>query len=231
MPLDNSVSRYPNGLTNKFENDIFANLKIPDVSCYHALYEDFDVYTAAQWSVGGVNPVAPALAAGDGGILSMATTGASGDSNYIQQAANAWTIAAGKKFFFRARAQVDDATLALVALGLQIPVAGNNFLTPADGIFIRKPAADTNVYLVSRVGSVETLSAALGTITAGTQFEVSFAYDGQGNIAAALNGQVRASITPASITAVGLRVTAGVQANSAVARTMLFDQLVAYKER
>ncbi len=231
MPLDNQITRYPNGVTNAFDNAIFTNLKIPDRTIYHEFVDDFDKYTAAQWSVGGVNPVAPALAAGDGGILSMATTGASGDSNYVQQAANAFFVVAGKKMFFRARAQVDDATLAQFSLGLQIPVAANNFLTPADGIYIRKPAADTNVYLVSRVGSVETLSAALGVITAGTQFEVSFAYDGQGNIAAALNGQVKASITPAAITAVGLRVTAGVQAGSAVARTMLLDQLVAFKER
>jgi hypothetical protein len=136
-----------------------------------------------------------------------------------------------EKLFFRARAQVDNATLALFSLGLQIPVAANNFLTAADGIYIRKPAADTNVYLVSRVGGVETLSAALGTVADATQFEVSFAYDGAGNITAALNGQVRASITPASTTAVGLRITAGVQANSAAARTMLLDQLVCYKER
>lgn len=231
MPLDNQVTRYPNGVTNQFDNSIFTNLKVPDPSVYHPFFEDFDQFTAAQWSQGGVNPGATALAAGDGGILSMATTGASGDSNYIQQAANAWTFQSGKKLFFRVRGQLDDVTLGLLAFGLQIPVAANNFLTPADGIFLRKPAADTNVYLVSRVGSVETLSAALGVLTNATPFELSFAYDGQGNIAAALNGQVKASITPASLTAVGLRVTAGVQANSAAARTLLLDQLVCMKER
>lgn len=231
MPLDNQVSRFPNGVTNKFDNDIFANLKVADRSIYHDYFEDFDRYTAAQWVAGGVNPVAPALVAGDGGIISMATTGASGDSNFLQQLVTAWTFAAGKKLFFRARATADDATLCQMAFGLQVAVAGNNFLTPTDGVFIRKPAADTNLYLVSRVGGVETLSAALGVITAAVPFEVSLAYDGQGNIAAALNGQVRASITPASIAAVAMRVTAGVQAGSAVARTMLLDQLVCIKER
>lgn len=231
MPLDNTVSRYPNGVTNRFDNDVFANLKVPDRSIYHEFIEDFDRYTAAQWVAGGVNPVAPALAAGDGGIISMATTGASGDSNFLQQLVTAFTLVAGKKVFFRARATVDDATLAQFALGLEVAVAGNNFLTPTDGVFLRKPAADTNVYLVSRVGGVETLSAALGAVVAATPFEVSFAYDGAGNIAAAFNGNVRASITPASIAAVAFRVTAGVQAGSAVARTMLLDQLFCAKER
>lgn len=242
--LDNQVTRYPGGVTNRFDNDIFANLKVPDPSIYHSLFEDFDQYTAAQWVTGGVNPVAPALVAGDGGILSMATTGASGDSNFIQQLVTAFTFVAGRPMFFRARAQVDDATLALVALGLQVAVAANNFLTPTDGVFFRKPAADTSIYLVSRVGGVETLSVALGTVVAGQQFECALAADGRGNIAAsfsantapgvagaAAQGPVRASITPAAITAVALRVTAGVQANSAAARTMLLDQLFNAKER
>lgn len=232
-----NITRFPGGVSNVSDGNVFNNLKFPDFSNYHLLFDDFDKYTAAQWSVGGVNPVAPALAAGDGGILSMATTGASGDSNFVQQAANSFFVTqatgvvAGKAMGFRARGQVDNATLGLLAFGLQIPVAANNFLTPADGIFLRKPAADTNVYLVHRVGNAETLSAALGTIADATPFEVSFFYDGTTNIVAALNGTVKASITVPTLTAVGLRVTAGVQANSAAARTLLLDQLVAFKER
>lgn len=242
--LDNLVTRYPGGLTNRFDNDVFANLKVPDRSIYHEFIEDFDRYTAAQWVAGGVNPVAPALAAGDGGIISMATTGASGDSNTLQQLVTAVTFVANRSLFFRFRAQVDDATLALVGAGLQIAIAANNFLTPTDGVFFRKPAADTSIYLVSRVGGVETLSVALGTVVAAQQFEAAFSYDGRGNIAAsfsantapgvagaAAQGPIRASITPAAITALALRATAGVQANSAVARTMLLDQLFYAKER
>lgn len=229
--INNLISRFPNGVNNTFDNGVFNNIPVPDRSILHEMLEDFDKYTAAQWAVGGVNPVAPALVSGDGGILSMATTGANGDSNYVSGAQPAFTFVAGKPLFFRVRAQVDDATLALFAAGLQVAVAANNFLTPADGVFLRKPAADTNLYLVSRVGGVETLSLALGVITAGTQFEASFAYDGLGNIIGALNGQVKASITPASITAVALKTVAGVQANSAAARTMLLDQLYAAKVR
>lgn len=230
--LDNQVTRWPGGQTNVLDNDVFANLKVNDRSRNHEFFEDFDRYTAAQWVVGGVGtPVAPALVAGDGGILSVANSAASGDNNWAQQAATAWTLTAGKKLFFRARAQVDSALNSAMAFGLQVAVAANNFLTPADGLFIRKPAADTNVYLVHRVGGVETLSVALGVIADATQFEVSFAYDGQGNIIASLNGQVKASITPAALTAVALKVTLGVQNGTAAARTGLVDQLWSLKER
>lgn len=231
MPLDNSISRFPRGLGNQPDNHPFANLRIPDSTFYHNFFEDFDRYTAAQWVVGGVGtPVAPALVAGDGGLLSLANSAASGDNNWVQQAVVAWTFVAGKKLFFKGRIQVDDATLASFVLGLQVAVAGNAILAPTDGVFIRKPAGDTNAYLVSRVGGVETLSAALGPIVAATQTSYYFTYDGAGNILAGVDGSVKASITPAAITAVPLKITAGVQNNSAVIRTGLVDQLFCAKE-
>lgn len=229
--LNNLITRFPNGSNNLLENDPFGNLIVNDRSLYHEMAEDFDKYTAAQWAVGGVNPVAPVLVAGEGGVLSMATTGAAADSNWIQGLFTAWSVVAGKPLFFRIRATLDDVTAGVWAAGLQVTVAGNNFLTPTDGVFLRKPVADTNVYLVSRVGGVETLSASLGVLTNAVQFEADFFYDGLGNIVGGLNRQQKASITPASITAVALKHTVGVLANSVAARTLLLDQLVSMKAR
>lgn len=226
-----SPVRYPFGVNNVAPDDVFRNIPIPDWSRHHVFIDDFDKYTAAQWVVGGVNPVAPALAAGDGGILSMATTGAANDSNFIQQLVTAWTLVAGKQLWFKAIAQVDNATLASLAFGLQVAVAANNFLTPTDGVFLRKAAAGTSVVLVSRVGSVETVTASLGNIADATKFDVEFYYDGKGNIWAGINGNMAQVAVPASITAVPLRVTAGVLGSTAAARTMLLDQLFCIKER
>lgn len=237
MPIDNTVTRFQNGVTNAADNAPFNNLKVPDRTVYHEFNDDFDKYTAAQWAVGGVNPVAPVLAAGDGGILAMATTGANADSNYIQQAANAYfltqgsAVVQGKRTGFKFRGILDDVTAGLLGAGLQIAVAANNFLTPADGLFLRKPAADTNIYLVHRVGGVEILSLAMGVLTNAVAFEAGFWYDGQTNVLGFLNGQNKVSITVPVLTAVGLRVTVGVQANTVAARTLSLDQLYAAKER
>lgn len=230
--IDNTVSRYPNGVTNRFDNDVFANLKIPDHTLYHKFIEDFDRYTAAQWVVGGVGtPVAPALVAGDGGILSVVNSAADNDNNWIQQLVTGFTLVAGKKLFFRARAQVDDATQSDLVFGLQIAVAANNILTPADGLFLLKADDGLTFVLQHRVGGVAITSAASPVIANATAFEVSFAYDGLGNIGASLNGALFSSITVPVVTAVGLKVTAGLQNGSAVLRTMLLDQLFCAKER
>lgn len=231
MPQDNSVVRFSGGVNNKFDNDVLASLKCNDRTIYHEYMNDFDLYTAAQWLVGGAGtPVAPALTSGDGGIISLTTTAAQNDSNYISAAAPSVILAAGKRTFFKARAQVDSALNAAIALGLQMTVGSNNFLTPADGLYLRKPAADLNFYLVSRVGGVETLSAALGPIADATYFEVAFAYDGQGNVVGGIGGAAKASIT-STLTTATLKPVAGVLAGTAVLRTMLLDYLYVADER
>jgi hypothetical protein len=230
--LDNMVTRFPNGSNNVFENDVMANLKINDRTRYHEFIDDFDKFTLAQWVQGGAGTeVAAALAAGDGGLLSLVTSAADNDNNWVQQLVTAFTLVAGKKLFFRARVQVDSALQTDIVLGLQIAVAADNILTPADGLFLLKADDGLTFVLQHRVGGVAITSSASPPIANATQFEASFSYDGQGNIAAALNGAVFASITVPTVTAVGLKVTAGVQNGDANARTMLLDQLFCAKER
>lgn len=230
MALDNLITRFPNGLNNVLDNGTLTNLKIPSLTSVHQFFEDFDRYTAAQWSVGGVNPVAPALAAGDGGVLSMATTGANGDSNFVQQAANAWTLSSSKRVFASFRFQVDSALNAAIAAGFQVTVAANNFLTPADGLFIRKAAAGTSFVLAHRVSGVEIVSSAFGTLADNTSIEISLASDGS-NVVAGVNGVNAVSITVPTYTVVVQRLTFGVQAGTAAARTALLDQIFAVKDR
>lgn len=230
--MPDTPTRYPRGVTNHSVTSLFNKLPTPDPSRLHFFLEDFDQFTAAQWVTGGVGtPVAPALVAGDGGIVSIANSAADNDNNFLQQLVTAWTLVSGKQLWFRARGSVSDATQSDLAFGLQIAVAGNNFLTPADGLFLRKDDDGLTFKLVSRVGGVETLSASLGAIANATAFDIGFYYDGLGTIYAQLAGNAIQRITPASITAVAMRITAGLQNGDANARTLLLDQLFCAKER
>lgn len=236
MGLEQKVTGFPTGVSTRSSPHPFMNLGFPDPGRFNSVYEDFNYYTAAQWTVGGAGtPVAPALVAGDGGILSMANSAADNDSNFISlgtATVTQFSFTSTKRMFFMARASVDDATQCDMAFGLQVTVAANNFLTPADGIFLRKADDGLTFVMVSRVGGVETVSSAFGTVVAATKFEACFCYEPhEGAFYAGFNGVMQASIRPTSITAVGLRVVAGMQNGSAVARTMLLDTLICAKER
>jgi len=234
----NNVSRFPIGLNNLADNDPLANIILEDRTRMHSFLEDFDLFLATMWTVGGVGTPTRALAAGDGGILSISNSAANADNSWIQGSIG-YTSVATKRLFFRARAQVDDASLAVAVLGLQIAVAANNFLTPVNGIFFLKAAAQTGIVLRNAAASVNTDSVSLGTVVSGQQFEVAFSLDTGANIMAiafqpnTANGpaQVVATITPLALPAVAMGVVAGCQNGSAVIRTMLLDQIFAAKER
>jgi hypothetical protein len=231
MPLDITVTRFPNGATNSAESAGFASLKMNDRSIYHEFIEDFDLFTLAEWTTGGVGtPVAPVLVSGDGGQLQMANSAANGDNNWLQQAQPAWTLVAGKRLFFRARAALNAVTFGSVALGLQVGVTVNNFLTPTNGIFLRKSASNSGMEMVVRTAGVETASGAIGDYTGGL-VDVFFAYDGQGNVVAGTGSTPVVSLTPASFPVSALGIVVGVQNTSAASRIMIVDQIFCAKER
>jgi len=240
MPTPNNVTRFPGGMNNLLDNDVFANLLIQDWGQMHSFLEDFDLFLATMWSVGGVGTPTRALAAGDGGIVAIGNSAANGDNSWIQGSIG-YTLTSPntKRVFFAARAAVDDATNGVVALGLQIAVAGNNFLTPVNGIFFLKAAAGTSMVLRNRAASVTTDSASLGSVVANQQFEVAFAIDlNTLAIIAAFQpdtskgpAQVVSSIVPAALPTVAMGVTAAVQNGTAAARTLNLDQIFAAKER
>lgn len=236
MALEQEITCFNLGVSTRASPHPFLNLGFPDPGRFNMVNEEFNYYTAAQWTVGGVGtPVAPALVAGDGGILSMANSAADNDNNWISlgtATVTQFSFSSTKRLFCMARATVDDATQCDMVFGLQVTVAANNFLTPTDGIFLRKDDDGTNWKIVSRVGSVETVSSGFGTVANATKFDVAFAYEPhEGAIYAGFNGVMQAVIRPTAFTAVGLRLVAGVQNGSAAARTMLLDTLFCCRER
>jgi hypothetical protein len=171
------------------------------------------------------------LVGGDGGLIQLTNTAVLNDNNWLQQLVPAWTITPGKKLFFRARAALNATAFGSVALGLQVTVAANNFLTPTDGVFLRKSASNSGMELVNRVGGVETITATIGNYSGG-QVDVAFYYDGKGTFKAGIgSGSPSVSLTPAAITALPLGITIGVQNTSAAVRILTVDQIFCAKER
>jgi len=237
MPLiDNLVTRFPNGVTNLPVSDIFNSLNEPDPSIYVRDFDDFVNYLVTDWNaVSGVGTPVRAVQAGFGGLLRVQTSAASGDNSYLQRNNPNFQVITGttpKPFYFECRiAQTDDATNGVFVAGLQIAVAANNFLTPVNGIFFRKSAAQTGLELVSRAASVETTTGNIFTIVAATAYKFQFFFDGIDSLWAAVNGNTLAKLTPAALPSVLMGPTVGIQAGTAVVRNMDIDQLLTLQER
>ena len=229
-----SNTRFPYGLTNVSEVDLFADMVQPDPTLFHSYFNDFDTYAAGDWVVTETQAGATqALTAGDGGWLLLTNSAADADLNAMQKTPAAFSFTAGKKTFFRCRFKVSDATQSAVVFGLQ--VVDTTPLDVTDGVYFLKAdnAATLDVICRKNATTGSTSASAIATMANDTFIELGFYYDGNGKIAYEVNGSVLGSLNasssflPDTITTVSFAIQNG----EAAAKTMTVDYVYVATER
>lgn len=240
MPLNLlTLTRFPSGVTNKPENDIWGGgMPFPDAfRAFHAYVEDFDYFLAADWTVTETQAGATqALLAGNNGLLALVNSAADDDVNQIQKIAASFLPIVGKRLFLAARFMLDDVTQSDFAIGLINASADATVLANSvDGIFFLKADDAATVTLYSRqdntTGSVN--SGAIATLVNATMVELACYYDGGDRIYYAVNGTVGGYITVSSALLPNANVTPtfALKNGSAAARTATVDYMFAFQER
>lgn len=229
-----SNTRFPFGLTNVSEVDLFTDMVQPDPTLFHQYFQDFDTYVAADWVVTETDAAATqALTAGDGGLLLVTNTAADNDLVVIQKTPAAWTFTAGKKTFFRCRFKVSNATETDLVFGLQ--VVDITPLDVTDGVYFLKADGSTSVAIIARKDATtgSTTDTAIATMADDTFIELGWYYDGQSTISYDVNGTVVGSLDGSSsfLPDTTCTVSFALQNGNAVARTMTVDYVFVAKER
>jgi hypothetical protein len=224
------VTRFPNGVTNVGEDSLFADLAMPAPTKFHSYMEDFDYYTAGNWTVTETQAGATqALTDGDGGLLLLTNTAADNDLVSLQKVGESFRFASGKELFFEARFKVSDATQSDLVVGLQI--TDTTPLDVSDGVFFIKADASTTVSLVVEKNGTATTTS-VGTMADDTFISLGFYYDGASAIQYSVNGSVLGtSVTTNLPDDEDLTVTFAIQNGEAVAKTMTVDYIFVAKER
>lgn len=229
-----SNTRFPYGLTNVGETDLFADMVQPDPTLFHEYWNDFDTYAAGDWTVTETQAGATqALTAGDGGLLLLTNSAADDDLVALQKNPAAFTFTAGKKTFFRCRFKVSDATQSDVVIGLQIVDATP--LDVSDGIYFLKADGSTSFSFICRKNATtgSTSASNVATLADDTFIELGFYYDGESKVAYEVNGSVIGSLDASSayLPDTTCTVSFALQNGEAVAKTMTVDYIYAAKER
>jgi hypothetical protein len=224
------TTRFPNGVTNVGEDSPFADMGQPAATKFHTYFEDFDYYTAGNWTVTETQAGATqALANGDGGLLLLTNTAADDDLNALQKVGESFLFAAGKRLFFEARFKVSDATQSDVVMGLQI--TDTTPLDVSDGVFFIKADGSTTVNLLVEKNATATTSS-VTTLANDTFITLGFAYDGASAIEYSVNGVVRGVSAVTNLPDdEELTVSFAIQNGEAVAKTMTIDYVFVAKER
>jgi len=232
--MGNTVTRFPNGVTNVGEASPRADLRMPDPTLYHTYFNDFDQFVAADWTVTETQAGATqALTSGDGGWLALVNSAANNDLNAIQLNPASFSFTAGKKAFFRARLKVDSASLAAFVVGLQ--VVDTTPLDVTDGVYFLKAAGAATIDAIVRKNATtgSNSASAIASVADNTFVTLGMYYDGDSKVYYSVNETVLGSLSatsaylPDTITTVSVAVANG----SAVARTLTLDYVFAAFER
>lgn len=221
------------GVTNVGDADQLAALRTVDPSQYHMWWDDFDTFTAANWTVTETNSGATeAITPGDGGLLLITNTAAD-DDLVSMQGQEVFRWASTKDLLMKVRFMVSDATQSDLLVGAAITDTSPLASLPSDGIFFYK--ADGSTSLVAHIrkdGTSTTLS--LGAMANATMAEAALVYNAQTATWSAYFNGVRTASTTTSTNAPNdedIAVTISLQNGEAAAKTMTVDYLMIAKQR
>ena len=226
-----TTTRFPNGVTNVGEQSLFAELGQPAATNFHTYFEDFDYYTAANWTVTETQAGATqALTDGDGGLLLLTNTAADNDLISLQKVGESFRFATGKALFFEARFKVSDATQSDVVIGLQI--TDTTPLDVTDGVFFIKADGAATVNFLVEKNNTATTASSIATMANDTYIRLGFYYDGSSAVQYFVNGTYTgSSVTTNLPDDEDMTVTIAIQNGEAVAKTMTVDYVYVAKER
>jgi len=227
-----SVTRLPAGLSTRKATDPFGAYTHPDDTDQHLYRDDFNTYTAGDWTITVVGTSTPALVAGDGGLLGITTSNTSGDSAFLQKTIASFTFETTKPAWFATRFKV--STLATTAvIGLQ--VIDTTPLDVTDGIyFLTTTATGAITGIVRKNATTGSSSVAVGSLVADTFTELAWYWDGKDTVNFYQDRVQKGSITGVAanyLPDTTTTVSFGVQTDSANARTMTVDYFLAAKSR
>jgi len=206
---------------------------------YQTYFDDFNTFTAAQWTVTETQVGATQLgASGDGGWYQTVNSAASGDYSTIQHGVAGvspvqFFIDSNSDWGFVARFKVDNvATGPICVLGLEAAVATPD--TPVNGVYIITGALGAISFSMTKA-SVTTTLATGALMVADTFAEVGFFYDANKSIVKVYKDGAQigeqSTLTNIPLISTGLGTTISLKNATAAARTMTVDYVMATKRR
>lgn len=228
-----SPVRYADGVTNVGSDKALGQFLAPDPTKVHLFFEDFDTYTAAQWTVTETQAGATeALTDGDGGLLLITNTATEDDVVSMQKVGESFLMASGKKAWFKCRFQTSDATQNDILFGLVI--TDTSPLACTDGVFFRKVDGSTSINFVSVKNSAESELQGVGTLANATNISLGWYFDGLTTFYIYVDDVLVGTLTKTSASFPDdeeLTPTMHLENGSAGAKTMTVDYILAAKER
>lgn len=230
-------TRFPYGISTARKGAVFGDYPRPSPRPIHEDFDDFNTFTAAQWTITrvGTTPT-EALIDETFGVLQLTPAASASSSTFLQKVGASFLPVAGKQLWYNTRFKVSDASDSALVFGLQ--VTDTTPLDTPDGMYFLKAAASTSVDFICRkdasAGSIT--RAAVATLASDTYIELGFYYDGRSTVNLFVNNRNVADLnltaTPtAFLPDTALRISFGVANGASTSRPCNVDYIYAALER
>lgn len=228
-----SSTNFPEGSNNLYAYQALGSYLANMPARMHQWFTDFDLYTAAEWTVTETQAGATQaiLANTDGGIIALVNSATDDDINAIKWVNNTFVLPTNKSWWIATRLKVSSALVSDVIFGLVDVMTGFN---PAYGVYLTKlNGAATFALAVENNSAITAGSAASPAIVDDTYVDLAITFNKDtGVITAWLNDAPFANVTVlTNMPTAALAPAIGVQNGDGNARTLSCDWLLAAVER
>lgn len=232
MTIGYVPTHHPNGVTNVASTATMASYPAPSPSGLHQWFNDWDTYTAGDWTVTETQAGATqAITDADGGVLALVNSAADDDLNAIQLKNETFKWQSDKQMWLRARFKVSDATEADLIIGLYITDTSPLASLPSDGLYFYKADGSTSLLFSVRKNGTST-SVTMGTLVSDTYVIATAYWDGfQWNVWFDTAPVGTITDTTNIVDDEELAIGMAVQNGEAVAKTLSVDYLLISKDR
>ena len=229
-----TTSRFPNGITTATKTSPEGQFGLPVPYDWHVFFDDFDHYTAADWTIttteAGTSSATEALGDADGGVLVVTNDVNDNDADFFNKVGESFLMAAGKKAIFAARFKVSDATQSDFVMGLQI--TDTTPLDVTDGIFFQKDDGDANLDFYVEKNNTATSASAIHTVVDDTYLQVAWYYNGVDAVEYFVDGVKKGTLAVTNLPDDEvLTISFGIQNGEAASKVLSVDYIFAAKER
>jgi len=233
-----TTTRFPNGLTTAKKTAPLGEFVLPDPTTAHVYWEDFDRFRAADWIItvveAGAGSATQALTDGDGGRLLLTNDNAIADRITLALSAENVLFERGKKLWFSTRIKISEIGNNIVIIGLILKSVTNPTGVVTDGVYFQLDGGANNIEFIVIKNSQQIFTTANPTLTANTDFTLSYFYDGKDKITVYFNGGIIFTVATSTTTLPDDEVLGPMMFTenfTAVAHTLEIDYIMVAKER
>jgi hypothetical protein len=239
-----SPMRVTAGISTAVKGSALWNFPAQDPTKVYHYFNDFHTYAAADWTVTriGTTPAEALLADEPFGALRLTVSAADNDGDQLQLTTENFTLAAGKKAWFKTRFKVSDATQSDLLIGLAVLdttlLGAVDGAGVTDGIFFSKEDGDALIDFNCQKNATtgQTRAAAIATLADDTYMTLGYEWDGVSAIKYFVNeahkGTLDLTTTPtAYLPDTPVTVSMAILNGEAVAKLLTVDYLFAAIER